>query len=73
MIGVYTLSPGASGTTKVQYTFETDPPLLSDKIRESLGARSWTRRKAAHAMGRLRSILEDGSRRGVRPTVAGGQ
>jgi uncharacterized protein YndB with AHSA1/START domain len=69
-LGVYTLSPGASGTTRVEFTFESDPPLLSDKLMEALGARSWTRRRAAKALRRLRSILEDGSGRGVRPTVA---
>lgn len=71
MLGTYTLSPGASGTTKVEYTFETEPALLSDRLMEGLGARSWTRRQAAKAMRRLRTILEDGRGRGKRATVAG--
>jgi uncharacterized protein YndB with AHSA1/START domain len=66
MVGTYTLSPGPAGTTKVQYTFETAPKLLSDRLMETLGGRSWNRRKAAKAMRRLRSILEDGRERGQR-------
>ena len=69
MVGTYTLSPGPSGTTKVQYTFETEPQQVSDKLMESLGGRSWTRRKAAKAMRRLRSILEEGRDRGKRASV----
>jgi hypothetical protein len=69
MLGVYTLSPGPAGSTKVQYTYETEPDQLSDKILEQFGGRSWTRRKAAKAMRRLRSILEDGRDRGQRASV----
>ena len=71
MLGTYTLSPAAGGTTKVQYTFETEPPLLSDKLLEALGGRAWTRRKSAKAMRRLRSILEEGRDRGTRVSVGG--
>lgn len=66
MLGVYTLSPGPGQTTKVQYTYETEPDQLSDKLMENFGGRSWTRRKAARAMRRLRAILEDGRERGER-------
>jgi uncharacterized protein YndB with AHSA1/START domain len=69
MLGTYTLSPGAGGTTKVEFTFETEPRLLSDKLMDTLGGRSWTRRKAAKAMRRLRAILEDGRDRGQRASV----
>jgi uncharacterized protein YndB with AHSA1/START domain len=71
MLGTYTISPGSSGTTVVEYTFETLPPLLSDKLMESLGGGAWTRRKIAKAMRRLRTILEEGRDRGRRPSVAG--
>ena len=70
MMGTYTLSPGPGGTTRVQYTFETEPSQLSDKLMENFGGRSWTRRKAARAMRRLRSILEEGRERGTRATVS---
>ncbi|MGH2889726.1 MAG: SRPBCC family protein [Solirubrobacteraceae bacterium] len=70
MLGTYTLSPGPGDTTKVQFTFETEPSQLSDKLMETFGGRSWTRRKAARAMRRLRSILEEGRGRGERTTVA---
>ena len=66
MLGVYTLQPASGGGTRVEYTFETEPSLLSDKIMENLIVRSWTKRNAARAMRRLRSILEDDKRRGRR-------
>lgn len=71
MLGTYTLSPGASGTTVVEYVFETEPPLLSDKLMESLGGGVWMRREISRAMRRLRTILEEGRQRGRRPSVAG--
>lgn len=69
MLGVYTLQPVSGGATKVQYTFETEPRLPSDKLMEILGGRSWTKRKAARAMKRLRAILEDGRDRGARASL----
>jgi len=71
MLGVYTLQPTSGGGTRVQYTFETEPSQLSDKLMENLIVRSWTKRKAAKAMRRLRSILEDGSGRGQRASYEG--
>ena len=68
-VGTYTLSPGPSGTTKVQFTYETEPSQISDKLMENFGGRSWARRKAAKAMRRLRAILEDGRERGERASV----
>jgi uncharacterized protein YndB with AHSA1/START domain len=71
MLGTYTLSPGPSDTTRVQFTYETVPSLLSDRLMEAFGGRSWARRKAAKSMRRLRSILEEGRERGRRATVGG--
>jgi uncharacterized protein YndB with AHSA1/START domain len=70
MLGSYTLSPGPGNTTKVQYTLETEPSQLSDKLLETFGGSSWSRRQAAKAMRRLRSILEEGRGRGTRASVA---
>lgn len=70
MLSTYTLSPGPSGTTKVEYTLETEPVMLSDKLMESVGGRSWTKRQAGKAMRRLRTILEEDRDRGRRATVA---
>jgi len=70
MLATYTLSDGPGGTTRVQYTFETEPPLLSDRLMESLGGRAWLKRKAAKAMRRMRTVLEEGRDRGRRPSVA---
>jgi len=71
MLGTYTLSPGPSDTTRVQFTYETEPSMLSDRLMETFGGRSWARRKAAKSMRRLRAILEDGRDRGRRATVEG--
>jgi uncharacterized protein YndB with AHSA1/START domain len=69
MVGTYTLSPGPGDTTKVEYTYETVPSQLSDKLMDTFGGRSWSKRNAARAMRRLRSILEDGRDRGKRASV----
>jgi uncharacterized protein YndB with AHSA1/START domain len=71
MLGTYTLSPGSGGTTRVEYTLETQPGMLSDRLMEAIGGRAWTRRQAARAMRRLRTILEEGRGRGKRASVAG--
>ena len=71
MLGVYTLSPGPGGTTRVQYSFETDTRLPSDRLMEALGGRSWTRRQLARSMRRLRTILEEDRGRGRRASIAG--
>ncbi len=71
-LGVYELAPGASGTTRVRFTLQTEPATFADRIIESLGARGWTKRKNTRAMRRLRSILERGEGRGRRVTVAAG-
>jgi uncharacterized protein YndB with AHSA1/START domain len=70
MLGTYTLSPGPGNTTKVQYTLETVPSQLSDKLLETFGGRSWSKRQASKSLRRLRSILEEGRDRGQRASVA---
>ena len=69
MVGTYTLSPGPGDTTRVEYTLETVPSQLSDKLLDTFGGRSWSKRNAAKAMRRLRSILEQGRDRGKRASV----
>jgi uncharacterized protein YndB with AHSA1/START domain len=71
MVATYTLSPGAGGTTKVEHTLETVPAMLSDRLMEVFGGRAWSRRQAAKAMRRLRTILEEDRGRGRRASVAG--
>jgi uncharacterized protein YndB with AHSA1/START domain len=72
MLGVYTLQPGPGGTTKVQYTYETVPAMLSDRLLEAVGGRTWAKWQVTKAMRRLRSILEEGRGRGKRASIAGG-
>jgi uncharacterized protein YndB with AHSA1/START domain len=69
MLCTYTLQP-APGGTRVQYTYETEPDQLSDRLIEILGGRSWMKRKSAKAMRRLRAIIEDNSERGTRVSYA---
>ncbi|HEX3391557.1 MAG TPA: SRPBCC family protein [Solirubrobacteraceae bacterium] len=71
-LGVYELSPAPGGATRVQFSLETEARVLSDRLMEALGGRSWLKRKNAKAMRRLRSIIERGVGRGERVTVAGG-
>ena len=71
MLGTYTLSPGSGGSTRVEYTLETVPALLSDRLMEALGGGAWTRRQTRKAKRRLQTILEEGRGRGQRATVAG--
>jgi uncharacterized protein YndB with AHSA1/START domain len=71
MVGTYTLTPGAGDSTKVEYTLETLPVFPSDRLLDAMGGRAWARRKAAKAMRRLRTILEEGRGRGRRTTLAG--
>ena len=59
MLGTYTLQPGPGNSTKVQYTLETVPVMLSDRLMETFGGRRWSRRQATKAMRRLRLILEE--------------
>jgi uncharacterized protein YndB with AHSA1/START domain len=71
MLGIYLLKDEEEGTTKVEYQFETWPVTPSDRLMERFGGRAWTRRQAAKAMRRLRTILEGDGKRGLRPSISG--
>jgi uncharacterized protein YndB with AHSA1/START domain len=71
-LGEYRLTPMGSQLTKVEFTFESVPGNLADRVLESFGVRSWLRRKNRKALRRLRTILEEDRLRGERPTLAGG-
>jgi uncharacterized protein YndB with AHSA1/START domain len=77
-LGVYELADAEAGATRVRFTLQTIPVMLSDRLMESFGGRRWLRRNNRRAMRRLRGILEEGHggasvvRRGQRVTVAGG-
>jgi hypothetical protein len=70
VLGTYTLTPGPSNTTVVEYTFESVPVMPSDRLMEMLGGRSWMRKQVTKALRRLRRILEENRGRGKRATVA---
>ena len=67
----WVLSPAPGGGTRVELTSETEPALITDRLAEAFGFRRWFKRGSGKALRRLRSILEDGERRGPRTTVAG--
>ena len=68
----WNLSPAAGGGTRVEFMYETEPPLPTDRIVEALsGRRGYFKRKSRKAMKRLQAILEEGRDRGRRATVAG--
>jgi uncharacterized protein YndB with AHSA1/START domain len=69
--GVYELRDASGSSTRVTFTFESKPKLLSDRLNEKLGA-GWFKRKNKKALNRLREILEEDRGRGTRPSVAGG-
>jgi uncharacterized protein YndB with AHSA1/START domain len=67
----WTLEPTAGGGTRLDFVYETEPALPTDRLMEAFGFRGWVRRKAGKGLRRLRSILEDNEQRGQRATVAG--
>jgi uncharacterized protein YndB with AHSA1/START domain len=70
MLGVYTLSRGGGGNTELEYAFETEPALPTDRLMEAIGGGFWIRRQVRRAIRRLRVVLEEGRDRGRRPSVA---
>jgi uncharacterized protein YndB with AHSA1/START domain len=66
----WTLTPSGSAT-RVEYTTETEPALLTDRIMEAFGTRRWFKRGVRRAMRRLQAILEENQDRGARATVGG--
>ncbi len=71
MVGTYTLSPGPGGSTRLEYTLETVPVMLSDRLLETFGGRLWAHRQTAKSIRRLRTILEENRDRGHRASIAG--
>lgn len=70
-LGVYELADGVHGTTRVQFTLQTEPAMPSDRMMEALGGRAWLKRQNAKALRRLRDVIERGADGGRRVTVAG--
>ena len=65
------VEPVGGGATRVTYTYETVPTLLSDRIVDAVRGSTWFKSGAKRAMKRLQAILEEGRDRGGRATVAG--
>jgi uncharacterized protein YndB with AHSA1/START domain len=72
IVSEWTLDP-AHGGTRVRFTTESVPVTPAEKMLEALwGTRRMTRRRAKRALDRLGAILEEGTERGARATIAGG-
>jgi uncharacterized protein YndB with AHSA1/START domain len=65
------LEPAGGGGTRVEYTYENEPTLPTDKIVDAIRGSTWFKRGARRGMKRLQAILEEGRDRGQRATVAG--
>jgi uncharacterized protein YndB with AHSA1/START domain len=71
MRSVFVADAGPAGTTRLTWAVETRPTTLGGRIAEGfLGQRRFYKRRIAKALKRLRSILEEGSDRGARATIA---
>jgi uncharacterized protein YndB with AHSA1/START domain len=69
---IWTLDVAPGGGTEVEYLFESEPALPTDRIVEALsGQRGWFKRKVRKSLQRLQAILEENEDRGARATVAG--
>ena len=67
----WTLEPAAGGT-RLEYVYETEPPLPTDRLVDALsGRRRWFRRNGGKALRRLQGILEENRGRGARATIGG--
>ncbi len=67
----WTLEPTAGGT-RLEYVYETEPPLATDRFIEAVsGRRGWFRRNSGKGLRRLQGILEENRDRGARATIAG--
>lgn len=69
-IGTWVLRDAPGGMTHVEYSYETEPGKLSDRLMEFVGGRSWWRRKLRRSLRRLQTILEENRDRGRRATIA---
>jgi uncharacterized protein YndB with AHSA1/START domain len=69
---IWTLDAAPGGATEVEYMFESEPPLPTDRLMEAISRQQgWFKRRARKAMRRLQAILEEDEDRGARATVAG--
>jgi uncharacterized protein YndB with AHSA1/START domain len=69
---IYTLDEAPGGATRLEVMTESEPPLPTDRIMETItGYRGWMKRNTRKGIRRLQSILEENENRGARATVAG--
>ena len=68
----WVLEPAGAHSTRVSFSYESDPPLPTDRIMEALsGRRSWFKRKARKSLKALRTRLEEDRAPGKRATISG--
>jgi uncharacterized protein YndB with AHSA1/START domain len=67
----WTLEPTSSGT-RLEYVYESEPALRTDRFVETASRRrGWFRRNAGKGLRRLQGILEENRDRGARATIGG--
>ena len=65
------LDPASGGGTRVEWTFETEPALPTDRLLEAFGYRRWSRRRARRALKRLQMISRRTAAAAPEPPSAG--
>jgi uncharacterized protein YndB with AHSA1/START domain len=69
---IFTLEETGPGSTSVEVMTESEPPLPTDRLMETVTHyRGWRKRQTGKALRRLQAILEEDEDRGPRATVAG--
>jgi len=71
-MSVMTLTQASGGSTRVEWTWQTVPSKMSDRLLEIVGGKGWWKRKMNRSVRRMKTILEQDRGRGERVTVAGG-
>jgi uncharacterized protein YndB with AHSA1/START domain len=69
---IFTLDEATPDSTRVEVMSESEPPLPTDRLMETItGYRGWMKRNMGKALRRMQAILEENEDRGPRATVAG--
>ena len=68
----YDFEPVGAAATRIQLAIWTEPATRLDRFKESLGMRSWLKRKVNRSLSRLRAVFEESRKTPLeRATIAG--
>ncbi len=72
-LSTWTFERADAGGTRLQFVTESEPATPADRALEVLfRVRAFAKRRHAHALKRVRAILEEGGQRGAHATISGG-